>query len=273
MSNSSPARVVTRPSSASGAVPSSTGDGVTTPRARVLGDEDKAETFEVTIVAKPKHTLLYELAKQLGGIRRLAAEVGVSAHTMSSWVNLRSMPRYGGRASGPWTQQRLDAVLLKLVQMTRQPIEAIFPGFVRKRLEDIPREVEFTREISTVSLASEHDRAALLPSPEQAAENDELRARFGQLLKTLSYREREIIKLRYGLDDGYGYTLEEVGHIFKVTRERIRSIEAAAIRKLQQSSRADELTDFIDVEIEGPERFTPADWAKYERGCFEHTKE
>ena len=57
-------------------------------------------------------------------------------------------------------------------------------------------------------------------------------------MKTLSYREREIIKLRYGLGDGYSYTLEEVGHIFKVTRERIRQIEAKALRQLRSPERA-----------------------------------
>ena len=67
-----------------------------------------------------------------------------------------------------------------------------------------------------------------------------------KVLKTLSYREREIIKLRYGLGDGYSYTLEEVGHIFKVTRERIRQIEAKAVRKLQQPSRSQELAGFLD---------------------------
>ncbi len=67
-----------------------------------------------------------------------------------------------------------------------------------------------------------------------------------KVLKTLSYREREIIKLRYGLGDGYSYTLEEVGHIFKVTRERIRQIEAKAVRKLQQPSRSAELVGFLD---------------------------
>jgi len=74
-----------------------------------------------------------------------------------------------------------------------------------------------------------------------------LRTRIAKVLKTLSYREREIIKLRYGLGDGYSYTLEEVGHIFKVTRERIRQIEAKAVRKLQQPSRSQELVGFLDL--------------------------
>ncbi len=83
-------------------------------------------------------------------------------------------------------------------------------------------------------------------SPAVGAAQEMLKNRIGRVLKTLSYREREIIKLRYGLGDGYSYTLEEVGHIFKVTRERIRQIEAKAVRKLQQPSRAQELQGFLD---------------------------
>ena len=83
-------------------------------------------------------------------------------------------------------------------------------------------------------------------SPAIGAAQEMLRGRINKVLKTLSYREREIIKLRYGLGDGYSYTLEEVGHIFKVTRERIRQIEAKAVRKLQQPSRSQELSGFLD---------------------------
>jgi RNA polymerase primary sigma factor len=83
-------------------------------------------------------------------------------------------------------------------------------------------------------------------SPATGASQEMLRGRINKVLKTLSYREREIIKLRYGLGDGYSYTLEEVGHIFKVTRERIRQIEAKAVRKLQQPCRSQELVGFLD---------------------------
>ncbi len=88
------------------------------------------------------------------------------------------------------------------------------------------------------------DGAARAPSI--GAAQGMLRTRIAKVLKTLSYREREIIKLRYGLGDGYSYTLEEVGHIFKVTRERIRQIEAKAVRKLQQPARSQELVGFLD---------------------------
>jgi len=83
-------------------------------------------------------------------------------------------------------------------------------------------------------------------SPVESATQGMLKERIDDVLKTLSYREREIIKLRYGIGDGYTYTLEEVGRIFKVTRERVRQVEAKAVRKLQHPVRARKLDGFID---------------------------
>jgi RNA polymerase primary sigma factor len=65
-------------------------------------------------------------------------------------------------------------------------------------------------------------------------------------LLALNHREREILRLRYGLVDGYAYTLEEVGKIFSVTRERVRQIESKAVRKLQQPYRSRSLVGFLD---------------------------
>jgi RNA polymerase primary sigma factor len=83
-------------------------------------------------------------------------------------------------------------------------------------------------------------------SPVASAAQEMLKERIDMILKTLSYREREIIKLRYGIGDGYTYTLEEVGRIFKVTRERVRQVEAKAIRKLQHPVRSRRLEGFLD---------------------------
>jgi len=85
-----------------------------------------------------------------------------------------------------------------------------------------------------------------IDSPVASATQEMLKERLDVVLKTLSYREREIIKLRYGIGDGYTYTLEEVGRIFKVTRERVRQVEAKAIRKLQHPVRARKLEGFMD---------------------------
>ncbi len=83
-------------------------------------------------------------------------------------------------------------------------------------------------------------------SPVNTAASEMLKDKIDAVLKTLTYREREIIKLRYGLGDGYTYTLEEVGRIFKVTRERVRQIEAKAVRKLQHPVRSKQLRGFIE---------------------------
>jgi RNA polymerase primary sigma factor len=82
-------------------------------------------------------------------------------------------------------------------------------------------------------------------NPVESATQEMLKDKIEQVLKTLTYREREIIKLRYGIGDGYTYTLEEVGRIFKVTRERVRQVEAKAIRKLQHPVRARKLEGFL----------------------------
>ena len=91
-------------------------------------------------------------------------------------------------------------------------------------------------------------------SPDNNATQEMLKEKIDQILKTLTYREREIIRLRYGLGDGYTYTLEEVGRIFKVTRERVRQIEAKAVRKLQHPVRSKQLAGFLEhLGINAPE--------------------
>ncbi|MCC7476075.1 MAG: sigma-70 family RNA polymerase sigma factor [Pirellulales bacterium] len=86
--------------------------------------------------------------------------------------------------------------------------------------------------------------------PLRDTNSEMLKQRLNDVMHDLTYREREIIRLRYGLADGYTYTLEEVGKIFQVTRERVRQIESKAVRKLQQPYRTRSLAGFLDgVEI------------------------
>ncbi|MBL9078018.1 MAG: RNA polymerase sigma factor RpoD [Planctomycetes bacterium] len=89
-------------------------------------------------------------------------------------------------------------------------------------------------------------------SPVHSASREMLKERIESVLSTLTFREREIIKLRYGIGDGYTYTLEEVGRIFRVTRERVRQIEAKAVRKLQHPVRARRLGGFFDSAVGEP---------------------
>ncbi|MEC8475444.1 MAG: sigma-70 family RNA polymerase sigma factor [Planctomycetota bacterium] len=123
-----------------------------------------------------------------------------------------------------------------ILKMSRQPLsldqpigdheESVFGEFLEDYRDDDP--------------LIETNRAALKTQIESAME-------------TLNYREREILRLRSGLADGYTYTLEEVGKIFQVTRERVRQIESKAVRKLQQPYRAKSLVSFLD----GAELFLP----------------
>ncbi len=82
--------------------------------------------------------------------------------------------------------------------------------------------------------------------PLYEANQESLKHHIDEAMQTLNYREREILRLRYGLADGYAYTLEEVGRIFSVTRERVRQIESKAVRKLQQPYRNKALMSFVD---------------------------
>jgi len=82
-------------------------------------------------------------------------------------------------------------------------------------------------------------------TPVDIASNVALREQLNRLLDQLTEREREVLKLRFGLEDGYPRTLEEVGHIFEVTRERIRQIEAKALRELRQPQRNKLLRDYL----------------------------
>jgi len=88
--------------------------------------------------------------------------------------------------------------------------------------------------------------------PLNSMNREMLKARIADCLEALDYREREIIRLRYGLTDGYAYTLEEVGKIFSVTRERVRQIETKAVRALQHPVRAKKLAFFVERPVAAP---------------------
>ncbi len=126
-----------------------------------------------------------------------------------------------------------------------------------KKTEIPPREVYRLHELSRGALSMDQPYGNgdegffgdLIEDPKaetpiNASQQSMLKESVGRLLKTLSYREREVLKLRYGLGDGYTYTLEEVGAIFKVSRERIRQIEVGALHKLQLPLRKEQLRGF-----------------------------
>ena len=141
-------------------------------------------------------------------------------------------------------QQQLgrEATTEEIAAQTDVPIEEV------RRIMDIGRHpVSLDRPVgdSEDSSFGEFIQDNSSDNPVYTASNSILREKIEQLLKTLTWREREIVRLRYGLQDGYTYTLEEVGRIFKVTRERVRQIEAKAVRKLQHPIRSQHLEGFL----------------------------
>lgn len=151
----------------------------------------------------------------------------------------------------------------KLIRVQRQLLQE----FGREpRIEEIAKEmnlsVERVREIQKISqeptsletpIGEEEDSHLgdfveddRMPAPNEAATYTLLREQIGDVLKTLTDREQKVLRLRFGLDDGRQRTLEEVGKEFDVTRERIRQIEAKALRKLRHPSRSRKLRDYLE---------------------------
>ena len=151
----------------------------------------------------------------------------------------------------------------KLVRVSRQLVQELGREPTPEELaKELNMPVDKVREISKISqepvsletpIGEEEDSHLGdfipdedAPAPSEAASFVLLKEQLGAVLDTLSEREAKVLRLRFGLDDGRARTLEEVGKEFDVTRERIRQIEAKALRKLRHPSRSKKLKDFLD---------------------------
>jgi len=151
----------------------------------------------------------------------------------------------------------------KLIRISRQLVQRLGReptaeeiaremGIASERVEEIQRIAQ--EPVSLETPIGEEEDSQLgdfledkeLPSPEDAAAGQLLREQLEGMLEDLTEREKEVLRLRFGLEDGHPYTLEEVGRRFGVTRERIRQIEAKALRKLRHPSRSKKLRDFLE---------------------------
>ncbi|MCG8585624.1 MAG: sigma-70 family RNA polymerase sigma factor [Pirellulales bacterium] len=121
---------------------------------------------------------------------------------------------------------------------------------VLSRMNRQPVSLDQTATERTESQLGEFLRDHRDEDPLAQLNRDALQDRIRELLESLDHREREILRLRFGLADGYSYTLEEVGKIFSVTRERVRQIETRALRKLKESESASALAGFLDRGID-----------------------
>ena len=126
-------------------------------------------------------------------------------------------------------------------------------GMTEKKVQEIKKIAQ--RPISLETPIGEDDNSQLqnfledqrIPAPDQAVMKNLLREELEKVLRTLSDRERRVLRKRFGFDDGHYYTLEEVGKEFGVTRERIRQIEAKALKRLKSQKRSIRIKDFLDL--------------------------
>jgi RNA polymerase primary sigma factor len=160
------------------------------------------------------------------------------------------------------TMSKVRAVIRDLVQsLGREPSAEETALAANLSLEDTKVILKMSRQpLSLDQPVSDHDESFFGDFLEDHRDDDPLyethqaalKHRIEEAMQSLNHREREILRLRYGLADGYAYTLEEVGRIFSVTRERVRQIESKAVRKLQQPYRSRSLVSFVEG-LEMPE--------------------
>ncbi len=154
------------------------------------------------------------------------------------------------------TMSRVRQVTRDLVQeLGRDPTAEEIATRARLSLDDARCIIKMARQpLSLDQPVGDHDDSYFGEFLEDYRDDDPLydtnqqalKQQIDNALQVLNHREREILRLRYGLTDGYSYTLEEVGQIFSVTRERVRQIESKAVRKLQQPYRCRGLMGFLE---------------------------
>lgn len=190
--------------------------------------------LRVTVVSKLKHSELHELADKVGGQSTLASILGVRPTELCAWCNLRRCPPI--KPTKAWTQERIDKLELDLLELTGKLMEDLFPSFLRENQEFLsaPKRIESSREVEDYSLrrlASNFSSRSDI-QPDRIAVQSETKDAVARSLSILSKRQREIIERRFGLRGERPETLESIGDSMRITKERVRSIESVALRKL-----------------------------------------
>ncbi len=222
-----------------------------------LGREPTVEEIAFAMTVGPEFAT--EILKRLGGADNLAQggdgnpdiEVGREATaTITVWVvdpskvKTKADGDYAITGSGPSYDVRLpkkkDKEIDDVILITPDKVREI----IKVSQQPISLETPIGEEEDSHLGDFIEDRAALAPA--DAASHQLLKEQVEAVLDSLSGRERRVLQLRFGLEDGRSRTLEEVGKEFNVTRERIRQIEAKALRKLRHPSRSRKLKDYLD---------------------------
>lgn len=204
--------------------------------------------MKLALTAKLRNGVLWELSEKLGSQTALANELGATPMLINNWMNFRYIPKH-------LDSPRLIAIEAKLIEKFGVTLEDVFPPELRAERTSVGR-VAFKTKLTAIAevpisqLTAAENRALLTTGSEfEAVEDREFQDHATQLLnsalQSLTPREERILKLRFGLEDGEEHPLDEVADIFSVSRERIRQIEAKALRKLRHPSRSHRLKSLV----------------------------
>lgn len=196
---------------------------------------------EFNIKVSVRNNLILQAIKNQGytNLNKFAKECDVSITGLYGLVNLKEAPLTGEGEFSKSAKELMEA-------LGACPVELWTDEQLTMRLRSNTVERELSKEGLQIALQSNARSLIGLDYPEQEiAEADSVRV-ISDKLDSLTPREAKILRLRFGFDGGAGHTLEEVGKIFNVTRERIRHIEAGALRKMRHPTRSDDLRNLLD---------------------------
>ena len=196
---------------------------------------------EYNVKVTVRNNLILKAIKDFGytNLNNFAKATGVSITGLYSLVNLMEPPV---GVKGEFIKSAKD--LMEVLGAC--PSELWTDEQLTLRLDSNRTERVMSKEALQITLQSSARSLIGLDYPEQEMVEEELKTIVNDRLDSLTPREANILRLRFGFDGGEGRTLEEVGKVFKVTREQIRHIEARALRKLRHPTRSDDLKQFIE---------------------------
>ena len=209
--------------------------------------------MKITSITRLKHAELLQACRDFGTARRLANHLGIPATTLGRWVTLKDFPKF--RITKRSTAEFWERLEIDLMQITERTVEQLWPDELKTAIKgDTPTTIEQNHDLDVAHLAyAQHTTKRLADcssvDPEQTPP-ETIHEKVNFALRFLTHREREVIKLRFGLSDGFRYTYEEAGRIFKVTRERIRQIESKALKHLGRSTELRELAVYLNINLE-----------------------
>jgi RNA polymerase sigma factor (sigma-70 family) len=208
--------------------------------------------IELTAITSLRHAALWELAKRLGSQANAAEQCFVTTPIFNHWVTLKAAFPVSSERRGWWaSEEKWNRTKDALESLTGKMIEQLWPKpllkaiATRKMIATVEQVIEVPEQ-ALLAYAEATTSRFRLPPPSVCVEHRELQDAIREAMQSLNPREQRVLRLRFGLDGEPPHTLEEVGLVVNVTKERVRQIQARACRRLENPVVAAKLSGFLD---------------------------